>query len=130
MTTREILWNITKFNQQKQTIFQNFVQKYVWLIFVQQYKLSERPNFDFFSPLGLRAREPKGKKNLNLFLAGHLGSKNKHVPVSYTQVIKAKIKTITYLAHAVDMIRYDWLSSRASIKGKHDLKMQTKHPKK
>ena len=85
----------------------------------------------FFSPLGPHAREPKGKtKNLDLFLAGHLRSKNKHVPVSYTQVIKAKIKRITYLAYAVDMIRYDWLSSRASIKGKHDLKMQTKHPKK
>ena len=80
----------------------------------------------FFFSLGSARARTQGKKNLNLFLAGHLGSKNKHVPVSYTQVIKAKIKKITYLAYAVDMIRYDWLSSRASIKGKHDLEIPKK----
>ena len=80
----------------------------------------------FFFSLGSARARTQGKKNLNLFLAGHLRSKNKHVPVSYTQVIKAKIKKITYLAYAVDMIRYDWLSSRASIKGKHDLEIPKK----
>ena len=79
----------------------------------------------FFLPWVCARANPR-EKNLNLFLAGHLRSKNKHVPVSYTQVIKAKIKKITYLAYAVDMIRYDWLSSRASIKGKHDLEIPKK----